>query len=73
MSWTVSPADRFREALMEAVGQASLDFSGYCRLAGQAMLQAAMRPRQAILWAGPRTSGGPRTGRPTATASSGAG
>jgi len=27
---------------MEAVGQASLDFSGYCRLAAQAMLQAAM-------------------------------
>jgi transposase-like protein len=27
---------------MEAVGQASLDFSGYCRLAAQAMLQAAL-------------------------------
>jgi len=27
---------------MEAMGQASLDFSGYCRLAAQAMLQAAL-------------------------------
>jgi hypothetical protein len=27
---------------MDAVGEASLDFSGYCRLAGQAMLQTAM-------------------------------
>jgi transposase-like protein len=27
---------------MEAVGEASLDFSGYCRLAAQAMLQRAM-------------------------------
>lgn len=42
MSRKVSPAERFRKALMEAVGQASLDFSGYCRLAAQAMLQAAM-------------------------------
>jgi len=38
----VTPADRSRQALMEAVGQASLDFSGYCRLAAQAMLQAAL-------------------------------
>jgi putative transposase len=42
MSRKVSPADRFRKALMAAVGEASLDFSGYCRLAAQAMLQAAM-------------------------------
>jgi putative transposase len=42
MSRKVSPAERFRKALMEAVGEASLDFSGYCRLAAQAMLQAAM-------------------------------
>jgi transposase-like protein len=27
---------------MEAVGEASLGFSGYCRLAAQSMLQAAM-------------------------------
>lgn len=38
----VTPADRFRKGLMEAVGSASLDFSGYCRLAAQAMLQGAM-------------------------------
>ena len=42
MGRKVSPADRFRKALMEAVGEASLDFSGYCRLAAQAMLQTAM-------------------------------
>ena len=38
----VTPAERSRKTLMEAVGQASLDFSGYCRLAAQAMLQGAM-------------------------------
>jgi len=38
----VSPADRYRKELHEAVGAASLDFSGYCRLAAQAMLQSAM-------------------------------
>ena len=38
----VTPAERSRKALMEAVGEASLDFSGYCRLAAQAMLQGAM-------------------------------
>jgi len=38
----VTPADRCRQALMEAVGEASLGFSGYCRLAAQAMLQTAM-------------------------------
>jgi len=37
-----SPADRYRQALMGAVGEASLDFSGYCRLAAQAMLQRAV-------------------------------
>ncbi len=37
-----SPADRYRNELLEAVGAASLDFSGYCRLAAQAMLQGAM-------------------------------
>lgn len=42
MGRKVSPADRLRKALMEAVGEASLDFSGYCRLAAQAMLQTAM-------------------------------
>ena len=42
MSRKVLPAERFRKALMEAMGQASLDFSGYCRLAAQAMLQAAL-------------------------------
>lgn len=42
MGRKVSPAERLRKGLMEAVGEASLDFSGYCRLAAQAMLQAAM-------------------------------
>lgn len=42
MSRKVTPADRFRQALMEAVGAGSLDFSGYCRMAAQAMLQTAM-------------------------------
>ena len=42
MKRKVSPADRYRKELLEAVGAASLDFSGYCRLAAQAMLQSAM-------------------------------
>lgn len=42
MKRRVSPADRYRKDLLEAVGAASLDFSGYCRLAAQAMLQGAM-------------------------------
>ncbi|MFQ6048281.1 MAG: IS256 family transposase [Phycisphaerae bacterium] len=37
-----SPGDRYRKELLQAVGAASLDFSGYCRLAAQAMLQSAM-------------------------------
>lgn len=42
MKRKVSPAERYRKELLEAVGAASLDFSGYCRLAAQAMLQSAM-------------------------------
>lgn len=42
MSRKVTPADRSRKALMDAVGEHSLDFSGYCRLAAQAMIQTAM-------------------------------
>jgi len=42
MSRKVTPTDRFRQELMGAVGAASLDFSGYCRMAAQAMLQSAM-------------------------------
>lgn len=42
MKRKVSPADWYRKALTDAVGAASLDFSGYCRLAAQAMLQHAM-------------------------------
>jgi transposase-like protein len=38
----VSPAERYRNELLEAIGAASLDFSGYCRLGAQAMLQRAM-------------------------------
>jgi len=37
-----TPAERIRGELMDAVGEASLNFSGYCRLAAQAMLQTAM-------------------------------
>lgn len=42
MKRKVSPAQRYRNELLQAVGAASLDFSGYCRLAAQAMLQSAM-------------------------------
>ncbi len=42
MKRKVPPADRYRKELLEAVGTAGLDFSGYCRLAAQAMLQRAM-------------------------------
>lgn len=37
-----TPAERFRQELMGAVAGAQESFSGYCRLAAQAMLQAAM-------------------------------
>jgi putative transposase len=42
MQRKVTPAERFRKGLLEAVAEAGLDFSGYCRLAAQAMLQTAM-------------------------------
>ena len=42
MTRKVTPAERFRKEFMEAVGASSLDFSGYCRLAAQTMLQTAM-------------------------------
>ena len=42
MKRKVSPADRYGKELLKAVGAASLDFSGYCRLAAQTMLQSAM-------------------------------
>jgi putative transposase len=38
----ITPADRFHKALMAAVGESSQNFSGYCRLAAQAMLQRAI-------------------------------
>lgn len=38
----VAPSERFRQELMGSVAGASQSFSGYCRLAAQAMLQAAM-------------------------------
>jgi transposase-like protein len=38
----VTPAERFRQELMGAVAGSQESFSGYCRLAAQAMLQAAM-------------------------------
>jgi len=37
-----TPGERCRRELMDAVGEASLGFPGYCRLAAQAMLQTAM-------------------------------
>jgi hypothetical protein len=40
----ITPAERFRKQLLEAVGEAGLNFSGYCRLAAQAMLQTAGGP-----------------------------
>lgn len=42
MKRKVTPAERFRQELMGAVSGSSQSFSGYCRLAAQAMLQAAM-------------------------------
>ncbi|MFH1108579.1 MAG: transposase [Planctomycetota bacterium] len=41
-SCKATPAERVRSELMDAVGEAGLNFSGYCRLAAQAMLQTAM-------------------------------
>jgi transposase-like protein len=38
----VTPAERFRQQLLGAVAGAQESFSGYCRLAAQAMLQTAM-------------------------------
>lgn len=42
MKRKVTPAERFRQSMMDAVAGAHEGFSGYCRLAAQAMLQAAM-------------------------------
>lgn len=42
MQRKVTPAQRFRQTMMDAVAGGSESFSGYCRLAAQAMLQAAM-------------------------------
>ena len=42
MQRKITPAQRFRQALMDSVAGAGESFSGYCRLAAQAMLQAAM-------------------------------
>lgn len=42
MQRKVTPAERYRQGLMDAVAGAGESFSGYCRLAAQAMLQAAM-------------------------------
>lgn len=38
----VTPAEQFRQGLMDSVAGAGESFSGYCRLAAQAMLQTAM-------------------------------
>lgn len=38
----ITPGERFRQELMGAVSGAKESFSGYCRLAAQAMLQSAM-------------------------------
>lgn len=42
MRQKVTPAERYRQGLMASVAGAGESFSGYCRLAAQAMLQAAM-------------------------------
>jgi transposase-like protein len=42
MQRKITPAERFRQGLMESVAGAGESFSGYCRLAAQAMLQTAM-------------------------------
>lgn len=38
----ILPSERFRQELMVSVAGATQSFSGYCRLAAQAMLQTAM-------------------------------
>lgn len=42
MKRKVTPGERFRQSLLESVSASSEGFSGYCRLAAQAMLQAAV-------------------------------
>jgi transposase-like protein len=42
MQRKITPGERFRQELMGAVAGAQESFSGYCRLAAQAMLQTAM-------------------------------
>src|SRR3972149_6807040 len=42
MQRKITPAERFRQELMGAVAGSQEGFSGYCRLAAQAMLQTAM-------------------------------
>jgi len=43
----IEAIDRNRKVLLEAVAESSLGFSGYCRMAAQAMLQAAMETEAA--------------------------
>lgn len=47
MKRKVTPAERFRQSLMDALAGSGESFSGYCRLAAQAMLQAAMEQEAA--------------------------
>ncbi len=42
----VTPAERFRGELANAVGGASLDFSGYCRMAAQTEVRGSGRRGQ---------------------------
>ena len=42
MQRKITPAERFRQQLLGAVAGSEESFSGYCRLAAQAMLQTAM-------------------------------
>lgn len=42
MQRKITPGQRFRQELLDAVAGGEESFSGYCRLAAQAMLQAAM-------------------------------
>jgi hypothetical protein len=46
MQRKITPAERFRQQLLGAVAGSQESFSGYCRLAAQAMLQRMFTPRE---------------------------
>ena len=57
MQRKITPGERFRQELMGSVSGSRESFSGYCRLAAQAMLQTAMEARTETL---ERNPGKPR-------------